>query len=712
MKKNIIFAFVVGFLFFNLAHADATTTPTDASSTPPIATSTPPIASPTPPVVPDIATITIRDGSTTAFSGIITLPDASSSNVQIIPTNSSTSEPVAARSLLSTLVALDASSSAFDITDLQFFPSFNSFIINCIAIPSGATPDCFNWTDAINGTFPQVGMDKQLLHNGDTAILFFGSPRQTILSTSTVEAGQSFTAIAQQYDLSSGNYIPAPGLTLGVVIPNPDFTFTELATSTTDSSGQAIFTINATGTFSVGIHEDGYFPNASITISDAPATSTASTSTPPEASNPPSPPPSSGGGGGISHLTFNVANALAFLSHKQFSDGSFGASYLSDWAAIAFAASDPGNAKTVLKQYLLSAAPTLSSATDYERHAMALEALGIDPYTGTSHDYVTPIVNAFDGNQIGDPHLDNDDIFALFPLLHAGYTEGDDIIQKTTAYILSAQNTNGAWDASVDITSAAIQALEVVNTMPDVGPAIARAKAYLHTQQSNNGGFGNDFSTSWAMQAIAAFNEMPTEWAPIGYSAEDYLAGFQQNDGGVELISALNDTRMWATEYAIPAALGKTWGSLLTSFPKPAEPTTGTSASSGGGAVLGASTTTLSTGSGQAVATSTPEIVDASSTPPVATTTPPIATTTPISDASASTTPIAETPKPQAKKVVAPKAPAEPVITNPAPTQDTLQAPELEVQTAAAAAPEQLSNDGSLLSRVWGAVTYFFSHLF
>lgn len=570
------------------------------------------------------ATITIRDGTITAFTGTVELATSTTLPVDIAPTNSTTTVTVPANSLLATLIALDATTTDFNITDLAYFSSFNSFLINCIEIPDASTTDCFNWTYAVNGAFPQVGVDHQTLHDADVVYLFFGPPRQTVLSTTTAVIDESFTATAQQYDLQSGSYVGAQGLTIGVGTSNPDFSFTELATSTSGANGEAIFTLNTTGAFAVGIQEDFYFPTASITVTDAPATTTETT---------PEPPPvqSSGGGGGgsISHYQLNIPAALAYLASKQHADGSFDAPFLTDWASLAFAAQDPGVAKTSLQNYLVSAPLALSSVTDYERHATALLALGINPYSGTSVDYITPIVNAFDGTQIGDVSLDNDDIFALFPLLHAGYNTSDSLIQKTVTFILSRQETSGAWDASVDITAAAIQALTEVDSLLEVSAAIERAKAYLHSQQNPDGGWGNSFSTSWALQAIAALNESPTNWAPSGYNPNDYLAGLQQSDGGIEPTTETSQTRVWATEYAIPASLGKTWASLLQSFPMPVS-----------GSVSDSS---------DAPAVSTDV---ATSTPLVATSTPATATSTaPALSITQSTTTVSTTPS----RVIKPK---------------------------------------------------------
>lgn len=284
-----------------------------------------------------------------------------------------------------------------------------------------------------------------------------------------------------------------------------------------------------------------------------------------------SPPPPSGGsgsGGGIPNSQLNIESALAYLSSEQLEDGSFGSMLLSDWVAIAFAAVDPGDAKVKLIEYMRTATTTLSNVTDYERHAMALLSLGIDPYSGTSVDYITPIVNVFDGKQIGDTSLDNDDIFALFPLLHAGYRASDAIIQKTVAFILSRQGQNGSWDGSVDMTAAAIQSLVQVRVLPDVSLALIRAEGYLRGKKPDNRSPFNSFSMSWVRQAISALSWTPSGWTPNSFTKEDYLAELQQPDGGVEPESSGTQTRVWATAYAIPAALGKSWPMLLQSFPK------------------------------------------------------------------------------------------------------------------------------------------------
>lgn len=553
---------------------------------------------------PNTIILTIRNGGSTAFTGTINLPDPGAPDVVVAPTTGD-GVSVPARSLLSVLTTLDATSDAFDITDLSYSESFASFLINCIATPPSAAPSCYNWTTAINGVYPQVGVDDQLLADGDVAYLFFGPSHQTSLSTSSVISGESFTATAEQYDLTSGTYVSLTGVTLGVGTANPDFSFTELATSTVDAGGQAVFTITATSTYSVGIKEDFYFPAATVTIIDAPVVDPE-----PESDPTPAPTPTGGGSSGIflppTHAKLDVARAVTFLVSKQKADGSFGSSLYTDWAVIALAATGETTGASARVLHLTTVHPSLTLATDYIRHAMALMSAGINPYSGTSVNYIQKIVATFDGTQIGEAAIVNDDIFALFPLLKAGHTTDESMIQKIVAFIVSKQRSNGSWENSIDVTAAAVQALTLTPLLPQVGSTINVAKAYLKNSQQVGGGYGTSFSTSWTMQAIAALGENTNSWLKNDKSPEDSLASLQQADGGVEPISAAESTRIWATSYAIPAALHKPWAAILQSFPKPVVSTNIASGGSSASAPATATSTAITATSTVVIASTTP----------------------------------------------------------------------------------------------------------
>ena len=301
---------------------------------------------------------------------------------------------------------------------------------------------------------------------------------------------------------------------------------------------------------------------------------------------------SSGGGGEfLKDRAFDVAAAIQYLTGLQHPDGSFGSPMLTDWAAIALGAAHDDicnesckNARDRLQTYL-SDSPITGRATDLERRIMALEALGIDPYSAKGAP-LEKLIALFDGTQMGDATLVNDDIFALFPLLNAGYATTDQVPNAILNVVLSKQRVNGSWDESVDLTAAAIQALRLFPTNIAALEALREAEIYIRRNQDDSGIFGTrSFTLSWVLQAIAALGQTPQEWKKSGMTPLGYLGVLQQEDGGVEPMSVGTDNRVWATSYAIPAALGKTWDSILSDFAKPEAPETGL--------VAGTSTTSL-----------------------------------------------------------------------------------------------------------------------
>ncbi|MDO8551915.1 MAG: hypothetical protein Q7S01_00105 [bacterium] len=510
---------------------------------------------PPPPPASDQATITIRDGATVISSGSATLPDIGSPDVAI--TSIGGSHNVPARSVLAIIKDIESATTTFSISDLQYSDAYSSFYLNCIAAPADpASPLCGNWQYVVNGTSPNVGMEVQTLSNNDAVYLYFGPSRRITPSSSNVTIGVPFTVAAESYVAPSNSWTPATGLTLRILQGDPFNSPTIISSATVGADGKATFTIHTAGSYAAGLLEDGYYPNASITASATPQASLSS---------------SGGGGGGINlHAPFDMPLALAYLQSEQRADGSFSSALLSDWVAIALGGGGAGDAQKKLSQYFSSNPPSLQSVSDYERHAMALEALGINPYSGTSVDYITPIVNGFDGKQIGDAALVNDDIFAIFPLLHAGYSTNDDVIQRVVLFILSKQLPNGSWENSEDLTAAAVQALSLARQLPDTSNAINSAIDYIHGKLQADASLGNSFATSWSLQAIAAAPSSSLNWANGYYTPQYYIATLQERDGGIEPASATSDTRVWATAYAIPAIQGNTWDSLLSSFAKPA----------------------------------------------------------------------------------------------------------------------------------------------
>ncbi len=269
----------------------------------------------------------------------------------------------------------------------------------------------------------------------------------------------------------------------------------------------------------------------------------------------------------------DVEKAVSFLAASQDEGGSFGSPLLTDWAAVALGAYNGNSAsafyaKDKLVQWLKrNSIPERSPLTDFERRAMALMALDMSPYASTGVDYIQAILDGFDGQQFGNPGLVNDDIFAVLVLQKAGYEANVTPLLETLSFILSWQRESGSF-GDADMTAAAIQMLDILPSTKERDQAVAKAKEYLEEKQESTGGFGNVYSTSWVLQAISAMQGNGDSWVIDDRTPEHFLALRQALDGGL-LQAESKENRVWATSYAIPAALEKPWGSILGAFEKP-----------------------------------------------------------------------------------------------------------------------------------------------
>lgn len=263
--------------------------------------------------------------------------------------------------------------------------------------------------------------------------------------------------------------------------------------------------------------------------------------------------------------TFSIPLALEFLSSQQKDNGSFGDILYTDWVAVGISKTEADIMKNKVKDFLLNYKYESNVITDNERHAMALMALGINPYTETGINYIKKITDSFDGNQIGETSAFNDDIFALIILNKAGYTKEDKIIKKIIPFIISKQSQDGSW-GSVDMTAAALSALENFKDIETVEDSIKKGEVYLLSKQKENGSFDNSFSTSWTIQAL----EKDPSFSLEVNKAVDYLSLEQQEDGGIEKENKI-ENRIWATAYTIPAVARLSWNDTLQPFEKKEE---------------------------------------------------------------------------------------------------------------------------------------------
>lgn len=506
------------------------------------------------------ATLIVRNGSTIIWTGSAALDTNSASTTDVTATDTST-HTIPANSVLALLYSADASHTEFNITDLQYGTAFT---LNCMTVPTSL---CSAWRYAVTPsggalTNPTVGIDSTTLSNGDTGYIYFGPLHRITLSSASLTTGDTLTVTAETYDASSDTFSAETGVTIGLIQGDPVGVYTTATSSASDSNGQAIFTITNAGTYFAGVLEDSYSPYATSTFTTPPAPT-------------PAPAAASGGGGGpILHDSFNVPNARTYIASMQNTDGSFETPEITDWVALALASSVSSDTKDALVSYFISRPVFLTTIKDLSRHAMALEALGINPYSGTAIDFIAPIVAAFDGTQIGDPSSASDDMYATLPLLHAGYQPSESIIASTIAFIISKQAPNGSWQDDIQLTAAALQVLSAVQSLPNTSSARSAGVAYMQTQQqTSNGGYGyhgnaDSVSTGLTLQAIAATTGL--SWGPNFITPQYFLATQQETDGGVGADTSPAAERILATAHAIPGILGTTWDSLLASFEKPA----------------------------------------------------------------------------------------------------------------------------------------------
>jgi len=271
-----------------------------------------------------------------------------------------------------------------------------------------------------------------------------------------------------------------------------------------------------------------------------------------------------------------IVDARNYLKSAQQPDGSIGGFAVSAWAVMAIASlgEDPHEWKIdggpSIVDYLKANADQLdlSKATDVERYILAMTAAGENPRNIDGTDYVAILEGLYDGTQIGDPDLLNDDFWGVIALVSAGKPHDSSIIQNTVAFIKDNQNSDYGWSwavggsSDVDDTAAAIMAL-IAAKEPADSSVIVNAFSYIKSKQMDNGGFESWGSTnpgtdSWAIDAIVAAGQNPTSeyWTKNGNTPVDDLLSFQNDDGSFTWPGS-NPMPELGTSYAIPALLGK-----------------------------------------------------------------------------------------------------------------------------------------------------------
>ncbi len=252
-----------------------------------------------------------------------------------------------------------------------------------------------------------------------------------------------------------------------------------------------------------------------------------------------------------------------FLSNQEAS-GSFG--FGGDWAMTALAATglnaadastslvDPSAQDFYLGEWQVGGPG--GAATDAERAILSGVAggiqtsrLSIDADT-TRSNLVARVAELFDGEQIGEAGLLNDDIFGVLALHHAGAPP--ELLRSIVDYLRTKQKPNGGWTwnaspgapADTDMTGSVVAAFCAAG----VGPGdsdLDEAIALLHTlQDPATGGFiappeafgigVNTDTTSWVVSGLiqCGIDPQGPEWTTTqGKTPLDYLVSLQRPDG-------------------------------------------------------------------------------------------------------------------------------------------------------------------------------------
>src|SRR3989338_1136411 len=135
---------------------------------------------------------------------------------------------------------------------------------------------------------------------------------------------------------------------------------------------------------------------------------------------------------------------------------------LSPWSIMALSAAGENPSLDSLKEI------TAEKAIELEAPILALAAAGKDPRTFGSSDLISKLKSFYDGTQLGEIGILNDDIFGLLALIASGEKSDETIVTSVKNFILSKQNADGGFSFAVEggsdtnTTSAAVMALRSV----------------------------------------------------------------------------------------------------------------------------------------------------------------------------------------------------------------------------------------------------------
>lgn len=231
----------------------------------------------------------------------------------------------------------------------------------------------------------------------------------------------------------------------------------------------------------------------------------------------------------------DVSTSLAAPSAQDF--------YLGEWQA-----EGPGGAATDAERGILTGIP---GGIQPSRLSADTEA--------TKSNLVARIAELFDGTQIGEAGLLNDDIFGVLALHQAGAPQV--LLRELVDYLRTKQLPDGGWTwntspgapADTDMTGSVVGAFCAAGVGPG-DPDLDQAIALLHSlQDPASGGFiappesfgigVNTDTTAWVVSGLieCGIDPQGPEWTTEqGKTPLDYLLSMQRPDGHFD----------WTAEYA------------------------------------------------------------------------------------------------------------------------------------------------------------------
>lgn len=262
-----------------------------------------------------------------------------------------------------------------------------------------------------------------------------------------------------------------------------------------------------------------------------------------------------------------VVKGAAFIKTVQRPDGSYAESpgqSIDAIIAVRAAGYDPRldleNGKSPV-DWLVAAAPAISSPASAAKAALGAKALGLDPKNVGGTNLIAIAQAGYDAESGAYASNAFSQSIAILGLACTGNAVG----AKAADNLKAAAVSGGGWGfggaADPDTTAIAIQALLAAG-VPKTDEKIAAGLAWLRANQGSDGGWGfdpsasNTSSTAFAIQALLALGENPESatYTKNGVTPVQYLLGQQLPDG-----SFTGYDPAFAANQVVPALAGRTF---------------------------------------------------------------------------------------------------------------------------------------------------------